>query len=240
MKWANAFKSWVKTCSQDEKRFVWQLSMFLFGIPSGLFWAIGMIYFMPDIGQKPILIKALFVVGSMFILGPIMGWAWGKMMWLTFVSRIESPSEASQADPNQNRVLIDVYFGVFDGEEYSYGLTEADACAAVESSFRFGEPDPTDPDDMSLGNTWATESGERGWRIVKRTIPMVRIHAAFSGTPDEPCHASWQCPVCDRWIDEDIEFDAKGPILGYCGWSPEGKDPPYRIEAHDIWFFVTW
>ncbi|WP_339910883.1 hypothetical protein [Symmachiella dynata] len=133
-----------------------------------------------------------------------------------------------------NLTPIDIYFGVFDGQEYSFRLTEAEARAAVESSFRFREPDWSDPDNMYLGNHWAVDDDDRGWKIVKRSIPVLKYQGQFRGAQNEACHVSWQCPACDCWHDEDVEFDAEGPILGRCSWTRKHAD------GQAIWFLVFW
>ena len=45
------------------------------------------------------------------------------------------------------------------------------------------------------------------------------VLAEARGNADETCHACWQCPDCEHWYSDDIEFGEQPPLMSSCGRS---------------------
>jgi len=45
------------------------------------------------------------------------------------------------------------------------------------------------------------------------------VIAEARGNVGETCHACWQCPSCNEWYSDDIEFGQQPPMLTACGRS---------------------
>ena len=45
------------------------------------------------------------------------------------------------------------------------------------------------------------------------------VLAEARGNAGETCHACWQCPDCEDWYSDDIEFGEQPPLMSACGRS---------------------
>ena len=45
------------------------------------------------------------------------------------------------------------------------------------------------------------------------------VLAEARGNAEETCHACWQCPDCEHWYSDDIEFGEQPPLMSSCGRS---------------------
>lgn len=52
------------------------------------------------------------------------------------------------------------------------------------------------------------------------------VIADARGNAGETCHVHWQCPTCDSYYSDDIDFGEKPPLMSACGRSqhhPSGR-----------------
>lgn len=122
----------------------------------------------------------------------------------------------------------DIFFAEFDGQTYAFGLSADATREAIESSCRFGPPSG----DGQLGDSWAITDSDAGWRVIRRSLPVIRLDVKFVGKAGDTNHVSWQCPRCEAWSFEDVEHDATGPLLVHCGSRHHDDD--------GVWVILTW
>ena len=65
-------------------------------------------------------------------------------------------------------------------------------------------------DARSLG--WQPSSSDSQFTVLL-------VLAEARGNAGETCHACWQCPDCEDWYSEDIEFGEQAPLMSACGRS---------------------
>lgn len=65
------------------------------------------------------------------------------------------------------------------------------------------------------GTLWAP--GKPGPQLdVSCVIAILRDEGGESGTT---CHVCWQCPDCEEWFSDDVEYQEQPPLLTSCGWT---------------------
>ena len=130
---------------------------------------------------------------------------------------------------SNSTIPIDIFFAEFSGRSYAYGLSPDATRETIESSFRFGTPS----DDGQLGDSWATSDSDVGWRIVRRSLPVLHLDVEFVGEVGVTNHVSWQCPKCEAWSSEDVEHDETAPLLVHCG-------SRHNDDDGGIWVTLNW
>lgn len=116
---------------------------------------------------------------------------------------------------NMSTKTTTVYVGCWDQSEYVYALSSDEAIASVKEHFAYGDPSNND---YAVGNIWASDDNELGWRINEMLVEAQEIEVEIkSGGDDETGHVVWSCPICSEVFSDDWKPDDKLPVLLMCG-----------------------
>jgi len=116
---------------------------------------------------------------------------------------------------------IRIFIGAWNDRECVVALDDAEARALVESSSMFGDPLE---DEYALGNSWAADGDDQGWRIIERTVTVPVIAVEILGDPEEStAHVAWQCPYCSKGLSDDWLAGNTLPVLLGCGCEDSSK-----------------
>ncbi|MCH7725043.1 MAG: hypothetical protein IH991_00980 [Planctomycetes bacterium] len=75
-----------------------------------------------------------------------------------------------------------------------------------------------------------------GW-CPNNSGPQFTVSAVIAdarGKAGETCHVCWQCPTCNEWYSDDIEFGEQPPLMTQCGRT---KHHPGGRETNVILFW---
>jgi hypothetical protein len=137
-------------------------------------------------------------------------------------------SRCTRRPMSPDAVDTDVFFAEFDGRKYAFALSDAEAREAAETSWAFG--DPSDPESGRVGDHWASDRNDSGWRIAKRRLLVIPVAAEFRGVEGETCHVGWECPICcQQPYSDDVEHDEIGPLLTVCGRTR------FHADGEEVW-----
>lgn len=75
-----SFLAWREGVRASKAKFVWQVGVLMFGLPFGFVSSLVLVN-SDDISNHPLWEKALIVAGMTLVVGPVVGWVWGRVMW---------------------------------------------------------------------------------------------------------------------------------------------------------------
>ena len=77
---------------------------------------------------------------------------------------------------------------------------------------------------------WRPDEGGKDFRF-QLVIATLRDEGGENGAT---CHVSWQCPSCDEWFSEDVEYGERPPLLASCGRTKHHVD---SAKTHVVLFW---
>lgn len=114
-----------------------------------------------------------------------------------------------------------LYIGRWNETDYVYALTLDNAIASVKEHFAFGNPSE---DDYAVGEAWASEDNDSGWKVVSREVDLPSIKVEIKTTSQgETGHVIWSCPVCGETYSDDWLPNDELPVLLMCGCNEKSK-----------------
>ena len=116
---------------------------------------------------------------------------------------------------------ITIYIGKWNDREFACDLSYDRARTLVEDSYAFGDPAI---DQHAVGNKWATDFDDDGWRIVTHNMAIAVISVDVKASGDaETAHLVWQCPYCNKYVSDDWRSSDNLPMLLCCGCQDSSK-----------------
>jgi len=111
-------------------------------------------------------------------------------------------------------VKITLYIGRWNETDYAYALNADEAIASVKRHFAYGDPAE---DEYAVGEEWATDDADSGWRILTQEIdaPIIDVELK-KGDPGDTAHVIWSCPACGKAYSDDWHPEDKMPVLLLC------------------------
>lgn len=122
---------------------------------------------------------------------------------------------------NFQTVPIMIYRGCWNGREYACAISFEQARQLVERHPAYGNPSL---DDYAVGDEWAEQDSEFGWRIVESEITATSVSVEFKGIHGaETVHWLWVCPYCQCPYSDDCHPEDKLPLLLCCGCNERSR-----------------
>lgn len=114
-----------------------------------------------------------------------------------------------------------LYVGQWNSTEYVYALNSDSAVASIRQHFAYGDPAE---DVYAVGEQWASEGNDSGWRIVTKEINALKISVGVEmGGQGDTAHVIWTCPFCGERFSDEWRPDDTLPVLLMCGCNEQSK-----------------